>query len=182
VLRLTPFTQPSGLDAALAALGYEAQDDTRVMVCRQLAAQPRPSALPAGTFWRRLDGAAYADAVGALRGSPPEQRRAHAERLAHAPVPCQGYAICRDDDRAVLACGQFAREAEIVGLYDVHTAAEHRRLGLGRILCERLLSIAVSEGAELAYLQVDADNVPARSVYTRMGFADAYAYHYRHAP
>jgi ribosomal protein S18 acetylase RimI-like enzyme len=26
---------------------------------------------------------------------------------------------------------------------------------------------------------VDADNRPARAIYRRLGFADAYAYHYR---
>jgi predicted GNAT family acetyltransferase len=28
-------------------------------------------------------------------------------------------------------------------------------------------------------LQVESDNVPARSIYHRLGFTDAYAYHYR---
>ncbi len=37
VLRITPFTEPSTLDDDLAALGYQAFDDTRVMV------QPRPA-------------------------------------------------------------------------------------------------------------------------------------------
>jgi ribosomal protein S18 acetylase RimI-like enzyme len=37
----------------------------------------------------------------------------------------------------------------------------------------------MSRGAKTAYLQVDAVNVPARALYDRMGFIDAYAYHYR---
>ena len=41
---------------------------------------------------------------------------------------------------------------------------------------------ARDEGARHAYLQVEADNHAARSVYQRLGFADAYAYHYRLAP
>ena len=42
-----------------------------------------------------------------------------------------------------------------------------------------LLAQAHAAGARVAYLQVDADNHPARAIYRRLGFADAYAYHYR---
>jgi ribosomal protein S18 acetylase RimI-like enzyme len=79
----------------------------------------------------------------------------------------------------VLACGQFAREADLVGLYDVFTAPEARGRGLARQLCAWLLGRAMEQGARHAYLQVEGDNHAARAVYHRLGFADAYAYHYR---
>ena len=181
LVRITPFTQPPGLDDWLAAQGWGALDDTRVMVNPQLPiAEPPP--LPAGTVWQALDAAAYAEAVGALRGSPPGQRRAHAVRLASSPVAYCGFAIRRDDDGSVLACGQFAREADIVGLYDVHTHPQARGQGLASTLCKRLLSLSALEGATLAYLQVEPSNEAARRIYRRLGFADAYAYHYRQAP
>ncbi len=181
VVRLTRFTQPPGLEQELAALAYTELDDTRVLVCHPLP--PRaPRGLPPGTQWVQLDAATYAQAVGLLRGSPPEQRAAHAERLAMSPVPYFGYAIQRDADAQVLACGQFAREADLVGLYDVFTRPEHRGQGLARLLCERLLTLAMSQGAKTAYLQVEADNAPARHVYAGLGFVEGYAYHYRQAP
>ena len=37
--------------------------------------------------------------------------------------------------RQVLACGQLAREAELVGLYDIHTQAGTRRQGFAITLC-----------------------------------------------
>ncbi len=177
VVRITPFSRPAGLDEALAAMGWARLDDTRVMVAPHCQVQAEP--VPAGLLWQPLDGAAYAEAVGALRGSPPGQRLAHAERLALSPVPYQGWVLRRADDGRVLACGQTAAEADLVGVYDVFTDPQARGQGLARILCSRLLAQAQAAGARTAYLQVDADNAPARHIYRRLGFADAYAYHYR---
>lgn len=175
VARLTPFSRPQGLDSALAALGWHRQDDTRVMVAPQCPAVAEP--LPAGLTWQPLGADAYAEVVGALRGSPEAQRLAHAQRLALSPVPYQGWALYGDGQ--VLACGQSAAEADLVGLYDVFTHPQARGRGLSRLLCGRLLAQAHAAGARVAYLQVDADNHAARAVYHRLGFADAYAYHYR---
>ena len=178
IFRLTPFSQPAGLDDTLAALGHRIVDTTRVMIAPALPADaPRP--LPDGTQWIALDGLAFAAAVGALRGSPADHVHSHALRLQHSPVPYEGFAIRRHADGAVLACGQFAREGDLVGLYDVFTQEAARNQGLSRLLCERLLSVAAQRGAKIAYLQVDAENAPALRVYRRLGFADAYRYHYR---
>ncbi len=181
VVRITPFSQPADLDERLASAGFGALDDTRVMVSQPLSVCAlRP--LPPGTAWVPLTAADYAQAVGAIRGSPPEQRTAHADRLLSSPVPYQGFAIRRLSDQTVLACGQFAREGDLVGLYDVATAPESRQRGLATLLCEHMLSISCSQVAKLAYLQVEADNAPARHIYARLGFTDGYAYHYRVAP
>ena len=183
VVRITPFSRPAGLDDALAALGWHLHDDTRVMVAPRCPSQAE--LLPDGLLWQQQDAATYADTVGALRGSPPAQRQAHAQRLALSPVPYQGW-VLRDatpgpggQPGPVLACGQTAAEADLVGLYDVFTHPQARGRGLARILCSHLLAQAHAAGARTAYLQVDADNHAARSIYRRLGFADAYAYHYR---
>ena len=60
-----------------------------------------------------------------------------------------------------------------------HESEAARGQGLARRLCIRLLTRARDEGARAAYLQVDAANHAARSLYARLGFADGYAYHYR---
>lgn len=176
VVRITPFSRPAGLDAALAARGWAQFDDTRVMVA---ACPDRAEPPPAGLLWQPQDGAAYADTVGALRGSPPAQRAAHAQRLAASPVPYQGWVLRRAADGRVLACGQSACEGDLVGLYDVFTDPVARGQGLARLLCGRLLAQAHADGARTAYLQVEADNHAARGVYQRLGFMDGYAYHYR---
>ena len=179
LLRVTPFSQPAGLDEALSARGYDRLDDTRVMVATVLATPPE--ALPPGLQLVRLAPEAFAELVGSLRGSPASQRTAQAQRLLASPVPYQGWVLQGQDDLAVLACGQTAIEADLVGLYDVFTAPETRGQGLARLLCSQLLAQAAQGGARTAYLQVEADNAPARAIYRRLGFADAYAYHYRTA-
>lgn len=184
VVRITPFTQPPDLDERLAGQGWTLLDRTWVMVRNGLsdAAGEAGSLAPAGTVWAQLDGADYAKAVGAMRGSPPEQSRAHADRLATSPVRYEGHALRRASDGALLCCGQFAREGEVVGLYDVFTHPAARGQGLAHRLCARLLARAAAQGAQVAYLQVDEGNGPARRVYQRLGFADRYAYHYRQPP
>ncbi len=90
--------------------------------------------------------------------------------------------VLRAADGEVLACGLYAQEDELVGLYDVVTAPPARRRGLSRQLCAHLMARAHAQGARVGYLQVDAANQPARAVYQRLGFADAYSYHYRALP
>lgn len=177
VLRITPFSRPAGLDEHLDGLGYHRLDDTRVMVAPNCPVVAEP--LPDGLQLQRLDPAEFAEVVGALRGSPAGQRVAMAQRLAASPVPYQGWVLRRPEDGTILACAQSAAEAELVGLYDVFTHPVARGQGLARRLCGQLLAQAHAAGARVAYLQVEADNAPARAIYHRLGFADAYAYHYR---
>ena len=180
LVRITPFSEPPTLDSELAARGYAHHDDTRVMVLSDMAAAVldlrAPS--PEGFAWAELPSAAFAEAVGAIRSSTPEARRAHTERLASSPVPYRGFALLRDGQ--VAACGQIAQEGDLVGLYDIATARASQRLGLGSWLCKRLLTVALTTtNARSAYLQVGADNHGARRIYTQLGFSDAYSYHYR---
>jgi ribosomal protein S18 acetylase RimI-like enzyme len=176
IVRITPFTLPSGLDRLLESLGLQRFDDTRVMVLDSLAGL-QVSALPADTTLHCIGLDAFAQRVGTLRSSAISQRQAHAERLTLSPVPFTAFELKVQGE--VLACGQFAQEADLVGLYDVFTAPEARGRGLATQLCTHLLAQARSRGARRAYLQVEGDNHPARTVYHRLGFADGYAYHYR---
>lgn len=178
-VRITPFTLPAELDAGMALAGYAAVDLTHVMACPALKALPAANGAPTGYRYESLPAGAFADAVGALRGSSIEQRCAHAERLLHAPVPSQRYVLRRESDAAIVACGQATQEGELVGLYDIHTQDDVRGAGLATWVCEQLLSNAARHGARIGYLQVDAANVVARRIYARFGFTDVYSYHYR---
>ena len=178
-LRITPFSLPAGLDAHLGYLGFHAIDDTRVMVLADLdtAAAASAAALPDRAEVRDIPLDAFAHRVGAFRGSPLAQRQAHVERLASSPVPFFACELLVDGEP--VACGQMALENDLVGLYDIFTAAHARGRGHAETVCRHLLAEGNRRGARHAYLQVDAGNAPARAVYHRLGFADGYAYHYR---
>ena len=176
IVRITPFSEPAGLDATLEAMGLQRFDDTRVMVLEDLSNIVPPS-LPASLCIQPIGLEAFAQRVGALRGSPLSQRQAHGQRLAHSPIPFQAFEMKLDGE--MVACGQFAQEADLVGLYDIFTAEAARGQGYASRLCAQLLVEAHRRGARHAYLQVDGDNHPARSIYHRLGFGDGYAYHYR---
>lgn len=176
LVRITPFTRPAALDAELEARGMRRLDDTRVMIAPDLQDLAAP-VWPRGLRVEAVGHHAFAQAVGQLRGSPLAQRQAHAQRLELSPVPFHGLLLRNDGE--LLACAQRAGEGDLVGLYDVCTAPAQRGRGWARGLCVELLRQAQAEGARAAYLQVEADNTPARALYTKLGFADAYAYHYR---
>lgn len=176
MVRITPFSEPVGLDAALEGLGFERFDDTRVMVLEDLS-NIVAQTLPPGFTVQAVGLEAFAQRVGGLRGSPLSQRMAHGQRLIQSPVPFQAFEMRRDGD--VVACGQFAIEADLVGLYDIFTAESARGQGHASRLCAHLLAEAHRLGARHGYLQVEGDNHAARTIYHRLGFADAYAYHYR---
>lgn len=186
-VRITPFSAPPGLDEALAARGWRLHDPTRVLVHPRLAELP-PIEPPAGLHDEAACAEDYAAAVGALRGSSPGEIAAHAQRLLASPVPYHGRlwraaaGAAGTESGRVLACAQVAREGELAGLYDVYTAPDARGRGLATALCARVLRLAQAAGARTGYLQVDAGNAAALTVYRRLGFLDTYGYHYRLSP
>lgn len=169
-VRVTPWSQPADLDARLAAKGWGAFDAADVMVLATVTPDSAPAAL------QPLDAAAYAALVGGLRGSSDTAIAAHAERIATAPVTYQGFAL-NDAAGALLACGQMVADGDLVGLYDIASAAP--RQGHGERLCRALLALAHRQGARQAYLQVGSDNAVAQRLYARLGFVFVYRYHYR---
>ena len=176
IVRVTPFSEPAGLDDYLTECGLHRFDDTRVMVAALPQDAPTPP-LPLGVQFSALALEPFARRVGELRGSPLAQRQAHAERLVSSPVPFFAFELSVAGE--TVACGQTAVENDLVGLYDVFTAPTLRGRGYATLLCRHLLANAGSRGVRHAYLQVESDNMPARAVYARLGFSDAYAYHYR---
>lgn len=89
------------------------------------------------------------------------------------------YALVVDENETILSCGLGVLDDGYFGLYDIVTNPDYRNCGLGRKLVHGLLQWGQTQGAHTAYLQVVKDNAPARHLYEKIGFEEAYTYWYR---
>jgi N-acetylglutamate synthase len=89
-------------------------------------------------------------------------------RLDPAPAPLAAVA------RGVVTDGWL-------GVSAVTVEEQHRRRGLATAVMAALHRWGAERGAQWVYLQVSADNAPARALYRKAGFIEHHRYHYRSA-
>jgi GNAT superfamily N-acetyltransferase len=171
IFRITPFSEPATLEAALQARGYSRFDPTAVESCpidpsRFGAAPGEPMAL-----------GEWVDAVALLRASPLTHRSAHLARLEGMPLTVRAIAV--REAGAVVATGLTIIEDDCAGLFDIITRERSRRRGYARAVVSSLLRTAWELGARHAYLQVQQENEAARRLYRQFGFEERYLYWYR---
>ena len=171
IFRLTTIGDHGPLDAFLERRGYLHRDPTEVLTV-ELSQRPEPSpelCLLPSERWLTV--------YGELTGMPDSARALHGAILRGIPLPCAYAAIGTAD--APQACGLAVLEQDLVGLFDVVTHPGCRRTGRGTELVASLLAWAYDHGARRAYLQMVADNHPARRLYARLEFEPLYRYWYR---
>ena len=173
LFRITPFSQPRNLDSDLAAAGFDAHQDTRVMSVA--LSQMQGSAPPCEA--RSVDAEQFASAFCKLHGISAAKADAERDRYIRAADRTAFVVQCHGD--MPVACGSVSIEGKLAGIFGMVTAAEHRGRGIASSIVSKLLSAACAAGAETAYLQVEAENTAARRAYSKFGFEDCYAYWYR---
>ena len=174
IFRITPFSEPASLDATLERRGYGRFETTAVEAAPIDAARLDP-----GTA-EPMELAAWVDAVGTMRASPPEHRAAHLARLEGMPLALRAVVV-REAGR-IVATGLTIVEDDCAGIFDIITEEQARRHGHARSIVASLLGTAWDLGARHAYLQVNSDNEPARRLYREFGFEERYQYWYRGRP
>ena len=174
IFKLTAAARPSSLDAFLAARGY-GLDAPVLILTRPL--EPGKASAPL------LPETPSPEWLGANAAVPSHYGAAPAAFLALlARIPLRtGFAAAQEAGE-VAAIGMAVANGAWVGLFEVGTLPQRRRRGLATSVVESLLRWGAGQGARAAYLQVMEANTPARALYARLGFAEAYRYWYRVAP
>lgn len=80
---------------------------------------------------------------------------------------------------APVATAICVHDGDLAGLFEIATGPRERGKGHGRRVVLSALKWARLRGAKEAWLQVEADNNPARRLYESIGFTELYRYHYR---
>jgi GNAT superfamily N-acetyltransferase len=175
VFRLTPFSSPPDLDQVLESRGYRKADPTFVLFLdlRGQATWPLP------LCELRAEGLdAWMDIFCRFSETLVEKHQTHKEMLAAISSQRLLASLVADSGRPA-ACGLGVLEDRYFGLFDLVTDPQHRNKGYGTQLVSGLLRWAQGHGAWHAYLQVMSLNKPARRLYAKFGFKEAYHYWYR---
>ncbi len=163
--------QPAGLEARLTARGYEAITPTLVCIAHTAAMR---AALPdAGTV--TLERGAGFDAL-VIEGSRlPADGRDRLDILSRMMEPLCVTALAGDE---AVACGLGIRHEGWIGINLMRTAAAHRRRGHAQRVLAAIAHGAEAQGVANIYLAVERENAPARALYAKGGFRDAFGYRY----
>ena len=172
IFRLTPFSQPVGLDEALEALGYETHDPTLVMT-RSLdcvsGGEPSPELIVSGEDWF--------EAFNELRKLGAFERGSHRRIIGSSEGEHCFAVLTKDGEPRACSLGVLVNNA--IELFDLFTRESHRGSGLASSIVRSILQWACESEARTGFLQVHSLNFPARRLYERFGLEVAYPYWYR---
>jgi ribosomal protein S18 acetylase RimI-like enzyme len=87
--------------------------------------------------------------------------------------------VSLEDNGKTIGVGLGVCEGRYIGLFDLVVDPGYRKQGIGEGLVRSLVQWGAEQGAEVAYLQVLSDNLPAISLYKKLGFREIYTYWYR---
>ena len=177
MFRLTPLA-PQALRGMLADKGWESFEESLVMVA-DLTAQTAADVgdqLPMKDIGRWVDG--YIE----LSQESPDLKPGLAEIIG-ATEPETGLFMRYGEDSGKLASVvRCVRDLRLAGIFDLVTGKAESRKGHARAVLKTALRWAHHNGARQAWLQVVADNAPARSLYEQTGFREVYRYSYWRPP
>jgi N-acetylglutamate synthase len=173
VLRLPELASFAAMEAELAAAGYARAKPTLVQVGELAALATAPTgggrveiAERPGDDWEQVFlGEGFDPVDGASRLAI--LRRASGSLFAG--VRAEG---------RVVAVGSASFGHGWCGLHGMRTLPAWRGRGLATTIIAALARAARERGAQQVFLQVDAANATARSLYERLGFATAWTYAY----
>ncbi len=176
IVRQSPLTPPE-LIALLDGKGWEAFDDSRVMALdlRTYDLTDATDRVPLRDVGRWIDQSAAMESFKAF------VKPGLAELIASVEGEV-GLFLSEMANGEPLAAVMAVRFGDLVGLFEIVSSPKGRRQGNGRGIMRSAMAWGRGNGATRAWLQVQADNIPACTLYEREGFQEMYRYAYRRAP
>jgi len=177
IFRLPTLTDPA-VGRRLTALGYASEGESLVLHGELAGVEAAPD--PALALLPRPTREWFA-AMTALQGHTPQQARTYRAIVGRLAVPAAFALLAADGEPAALAYG--ALHDRLLCCQSVIVDRRHRRQGLARRVMARLAAWAMERAAEGVCLEVEAANLPALTLYERIGLkTELYRYHYRREP
>ncbi|MCZ6708878.1 MAG: GNAT family N-acetyltransferase, partial [Gammaproteobacteria bacterium] len=149
IFRLTSIAEPKGLDSYLQARGYAHTEPTQVLGAALVEFAPAPG-------FRLLAIDEWLAVYAGLTDMPTAARSLHGAILAGIQGRC-AFATLHVEGEPV-ACGLGVVEQDLLGLFDIVTHPDHRRVGHATAVVKSLFAWGLAEGAANGYLQMVADN------------------------
>ncbi len=172
LVRETPLTAPLLLDL-MAERGWERFESVSVLT-RDLVSPPLPETmdhLPSQDIGR------FADAYLTLSGEDASMKPGLAEVVA-AIKPPSGLFVVEDQSEGPIATVLCVQDNDLAGIVSLCVKTAARRQGRGTEILSAALRWARLRGARTGWLQVESSNQPALALYNKLGFQEAYRYHY----
>jgi len=178
MFHITPLSAPAELEAVLTARGYVQVCPTSVMIAEideLSSAAGEPGEI---RFVDRGDGDFAALVVDASHSTADGNERLDILSRVPSPHAC----VLALNDGVPIACGLAVVQDGWAGFFLMRTNSRQRRRGHARRVMGALGAWSKDAGATRGYLQVEDDNLPARALYARAGFRDAYGYRFLRSP
>lgn len=161
IFKMTPAAHPSGLDQILDDRGYQKEGETYVytvpLVGLGAPANPVRIETTLSTDWMTH--------LVRLNHIPDYHTQTLQHMLELISVSCGFLTLEIDGYVAGVALGVVADDW--MGVFDVVIDKQYRGNGYGRVIMEALLHWGEQQGASRSYLQVQADNIAATTLYSR---------------
>ncbi len=173
VFKMTDAVYPPDLDKILEDKGYRKEAETYVYTMSLIGRGTLDDIVRIKSDLSET----WVNHFAQLNNIPDQHKNTLQQMLALIPTRC-GFLNLLENGKVVgVALGVV--DGDWMGIYDVVVDPAHRGKGYGRIIMEALFAWGVAQGASEGYLQVQANNMIATTLYRSLGFAHQYPYWYR---
>jgi len=173
IFKMTNNVHPADLDKTLADKGYHREAETGVYTLSIIGQGKMAESVQINS--RLTD--AWVDDFARLNNVSDENALTLTRMLKLIPTTC-GFLQVLDGD-SVIGVALGVVDETWVGVFDVVVDNSYRGQGYGRAIMQSLFAWGVAQGADTAYLQMQADNTVADKLYQSLGFQHQYNYWYR---